>query len=157
MGETSPLPERKMNMQATDNPVQWLFLDLNAFFASCEQQENPALRGAARPGSRRPASAGSVRGRQSPAAETVAADRSHQRPLRPLLDWLRIVSTRRARVQGPRRVSPGAKEVGVLRSTPVSPAPPLKLAAAAAPPSYSFGISVHTRGPVSCPETLRSI
>ena len=26
-------------------PVQWLFLDLNAFFASCEQQEAPALRG----------------------------------------------------------------------------------------------------------------
>ena len=25
--------------------VQWLFLDLNAFFASCEQQEAPALRG----------------------------------------------------------------------------------------------------------------
>ena len=25
--------------------VQWLFLDLNAFFASCEQQETPALRG----------------------------------------------------------------------------------------------------------------
>ena len=25
--------------------VQWLFLDLNAFFASCEQQENLALRG----------------------------------------------------------------------------------------------------------------
>jgi DNA polymerase-4 len=25
--------------------VQWLFLDLSAFFASCEQQENPALRG----------------------------------------------------------------------------------------------------------------
>jgi hypothetical protein len=23
-----------------ENPVQWLFLDLNAFFASCEQQEN---------------------------------------------------------------------------------------------------------------------
>jgi DNA-binding transcriptional MerR regulator len=27
------------------DPVQWLFLDLNAFFASCEQQEAPALRG----------------------------------------------------------------------------------------------------------------
>jgi DNA polymerase-4 len=25
--------------------IQWLFLDLNAFFASCEQQEAPALRG----------------------------------------------------------------------------------------------------------------
>src|SRR5215831_13220874 len=34
-----------MNMQAAENPVQWLFLDLNAFFASCEQRENPALRG----------------------------------------------------------------------------------------------------------------
>jgi DNA polymerase-4 len=30
---------------AAANPVQWLFLDLNAFFASCEQQEAPALRG----------------------------------------------------------------------------------------------------------------
>jgi nucleotidyltransferase/DNA polymerase involved in DNA repair len=27
------------------NTVQWLFLDLHAFFASCEQQENSALRG----------------------------------------------------------------------------------------------------------------
>ena len=34
-----------MNMLAADNAVQWLFLDLNAFFASCEQQDTPALRG----------------------------------------------------------------------------------------------------------------
>jgi hypothetical protein len=34
-----------MNTSTADNPVQWLFLDLNAFFSSCEQQENPALRG----------------------------------------------------------------------------------------------------------------
>jgi DNA polymerase IV len=34
-----------MNMSTAENPVQWLFLDLNAFFASCEQQETPALRG----------------------------------------------------------------------------------------------------------------
>jgi hypothetical protein len=34
-----------MNSSTADNPVQWLFLDLNAFFASCEQQETPALRG----------------------------------------------------------------------------------------------------------------
>jgi nucleotidyltransferase/DNA polymerase involved in DNA repair len=32
-------------MSTADNEVQWLFLDLNAFFASCGQQENPAPRG----------------------------------------------------------------------------------------------------------------
>jgi hypothetical protein len=31
-----------MNTSTAENPVQWLFLDLNAFFASCEQQDNPA-------------------------------------------------------------------------------------------------------------------
>jgi DNA polymerase-4 len=34
-----------MNTSTADSAVQWLFLDLNAFFASCEQQEAPALRG----------------------------------------------------------------------------------------------------------------
>jgi DNA polymerase-4 len=34
-----------MNMLSAETAVQWLFLDLNAFFASCEQQETPALRG----------------------------------------------------------------------------------------------------------------
>ena len=34
-----------MNTSMAENPIQWLFLDLNAFFASCEQEENPALRG----------------------------------------------------------------------------------------------------------------
>ena len=34
-----------MNTSTGENRVQWLFLDLNAFFASCEQEENPALRG----------------------------------------------------------------------------------------------------------------
>ena len=34
-----------MNTSTAENLVQWLFLDLNAFFASCEQQEHPALRG----------------------------------------------------------------------------------------------------------------
>jgi DNA polymerase IV len=32
-------------MNISKPAVQWLFLDLNAFFASCEQQEAPALRG----------------------------------------------------------------------------------------------------------------
>src|ERR1700730_7580363 len=34
-----------MNIPAAANLVQWLFLDLNAFFASCEQQQDSALRG----------------------------------------------------------------------------------------------------------------
>ena len=34
-----------MNTSTAADAVQWLFLDLNAFFASCEQQEAPALRG----------------------------------------------------------------------------------------------------------------
>jgi len=40
--------------------------------------------------------------------------KSHQRPLRPLRDRLRSVSARRAGVQGPCRLSPGAGELGVL-------------------------------------------
>src|SRR5262249_23731292 len=34
-----------MNTSTAAPAVQWLFLDLNAFFASCEQQENPAPQG----------------------------------------------------------------------------------------------------------------
>jgi nucleotidyltransferase/DNA polymerase involved in DNA repair len=37
--------EQRMNIKEAKNQVQWLFLDLNAFFASCEQQETPGLRG----------------------------------------------------------------------------------------------------------------
>ena len=37
--------EQTMNIPVAEKLVQWLFLDLNAFFASCEQQETPALRG----------------------------------------------------------------------------------------------------------------
>jgi DNA polymerase-4 len=33
-----------MNMPSGETGVQWLFLDINAFFASCEQQEAPGLR-----------------------------------------------------------------------------------------------------------------
>lgn len=32
-----------MKVPEANQTVNWLFLDLNAFFASCEQQENPAL------------------------------------------------------------------------------------------------------------------
>jgi DNA polymerase-4 len=34
-----------MNLPVDRTGVNWLFLDLNAFFASCEQQDDPALRG----------------------------------------------------------------------------------------------------------------
>ena len=41
----APDIEHIVNNPATLTPLQWLFLDLNAFFASCEQQETPILRG----------------------------------------------------------------------------------------------------------------
>jgi hypothetical protein len=66
--------------------------------------------------SRRSPPAGPVRGRQRPAPEAVAADRPHQRPLRPLLNRLRPVPERRAGVQGPCGLSPGPGEVGVLKA-----------------------------------------
>jgi DNA polymerase-4 len=37
--------EKTMNLPVLHSGVNWLFLDLNAFFASCEQQDDPALRG----------------------------------------------------------------------------------------------------------------
>src|SRR4029077_6159018 len=48
-----------------------------------------------------PPSTGPVRGRQSPAPESVAADRPHQRPLRALHDLIWSIASRRAGVQGP--------------------------------------------------------
>ena len=41
--------EQKINTSTADNAAQWLFLGLNAFFASCEQQENPSLRARSSP------------------------------------------------------------------------------------------------------------
>jgi hypothetical protein len=59
-----------------------------ALAARAAVQAAERRRRAARPGSRRAAPAGSLCGRQSPAPEAVAADRPHQRPLRPLLHRL---------------------------------------------------------------------
>jgi hypothetical protein len=58
-------------------------------------------------GARQHVPPGPVRGRHAPASETVATDRPHQRPLRPMLHWIRPVSPRRTGVQGSRRLSPG--------------------------------------------------
>jgi hypothetical protein len=52
------------------------------------------------------------RRRQPEAPETLAADRPHQRPLRPLRDRLWPVSGGRARLQGPRRLSSCARRAG---------------------------------------------
>jgi hypothetical protein len=43
LDQALPRIEHKLNIAKP--AVQWLFLDLNAFFASCEQQKAPALRG----------------------------------------------------------------------------------------------------------------
>ena len=81
--------EQKMNLSKPEHAVQWLFLDLNAFFASCEQQENPALRGQRVP-RYKPLSVGVVLLDLVPAGQhqpdLFAADNGRRQKLSPLID-----------------------------------------------------------------------
>jgi hypothetical protein len=84
---------------------------------------------AARPGARSPASAGPVRRRHRPAPEALALiDRINDRYGRCSIGF-GLFPERRARVQGARRLSPGAGKVGVLAKQPTAPRRSLPLTA----------------------------